>query len=162
MSSMTKRAIYAGTFAPITLGHLNIIEQALHLFDELIIAVSPYRKDDLGLTQMVRMQLIQAATEHLSNITIIPLEGSLVQCAKHYDIQWLVRGLRNAQDFPMESSMAQMNHQLDNNLQTVFLITDQKYQAINATLVRQLIACKEEVSVFVPEAVDQWMKSNHV
>ena len=155
---MTKRAIYAGTFAPITLGHLDIIKQALDLFDELIIAVSPYRKDDLGLTQGVRMQLIQESTQHLSHITTIPLEGSLVQCANHYDGQWLIRGLRNAQDFPMESSMAQMNHQLNNDLQTIFLLADQRHQAINATLVRQLIACKANVSAFVPQSVMQWLR----
>jgi len=154
--AMTKTAIYAGTFAPITLGHLDIIEQAAELFDKLYIAVSSYNRQDIPLTQELRIELIQAATKDLNNIEIITLEGSIAALAKKLNSEWLVRGLRNAQDLVIEQSMAAMNKQLNPVLNTIFLQAKPEYQHIQATLVRQLMQCQEDVSAFVPAAVSQW------
>jgi pantetheine-phosphate adenylyltransferase len=151
-----KIAIYAGTFAPITLGHLDIIQQAAQLFDKLIIAVSPYNRNDLPLTQPVRIDLINKSIKGLGKIEIVNLEGSLASLAKQLNAQWLVRGLRNAQDLAIEQSMAAMNKQLSPDLNTVFLQAKPEYQNIQATLVRQLMLCQEDISAFVPECVNDW------
>jgi pantetheine-phosphate adenylyltransferase len=151
-------AIYAGTFAPITLGHLDIIEQAAKLFNTLTIAVSPYHRDDLALSQEQRIALIQAATAHLKNIEIQPLSGSLASFAKATHTKWLIRGLRNAQDYAQEQSMAAMNQVLNPALHIIFLQAKPTHQAIQATLVRQLMLCKEDISAFVPKAVADWYK----
>ena len=153
-----KIAIYAGTFAPITLGHLDIIDQAAALFDQLIIAVSPYQRNDLDLSQAQRIQFIEDSIQHLSNITVIPLTTSIVQCANKHHASWLVRGLRNSQDLAIEQSMAFMNQQLNADLNTVFLQAQTQYQNIQATLVRQLIQCGEDIEAFVPSPVVAWYK----
>lgn len=151
-----KTAIYAGTFAPITLGHLDIIEQAAKLFDKLYIAVSPYSRQEMALTEAVRIELIQKATRDLNSVEVIPLMGSAVALAKNVYAQWLVRGLRNGQDLAIEQSMASMNHQLSPELNTIFLQAKPEYQHIQATLVRQLMQCQEDISSFVPKVVDEW------
>ena len=156
---MTKRAIYAGTFAPVTLGHLDIIVAASALFDQLVIAVSSYQRAELALTQSCRISLIEAATKNLANITVVPLNGSLVECATQHQANWLVRGLRCAQDFDYEQSMAHMNQVLAPNLETVFLQAKLEHRAIQATLVRQLMACQQDISAFVPQAVIDWMNA---
>ena len=151
-------AVYAGTFAPVTLGHLDIITQAAELFEKLYIAVSPYQRDDLPLSQELRIDWIQRSTAHLNNIEILPLRGSLAVFAKQLNAKWLVRGLRNAQDFAVEQSMAAMNQTLNPVLNTLFLQTKPSYQAIQATFVRQLMLCQEDISAFVPEVVADWYK----
>lgn len=157
-----KTAIYAGTFAPITLGHLDIIAQAAELFDKLYIAVSPYNREDLPLTQQLRTDLIKQSIANLDNadhIEIIDLHGSIAGLAKQLNAPWLVRGLRNAQDLAYEQLMAAMNQQINPAVNTVFLQTKAEYQNIQATLVRQLMIAKEDITAFVPEAVKVWYQT---
>ena len=149
---MANDAIYPGSFAPVTLGHLDVIQQAAKLFDCLYIAVSPSDRGVAAFSISEKQQWLHQATESISNIKIVALEGSLVELADKLEVSWVVRGLRSSDDFAYEQQMAHMNNTLNNSIQTMFLIAKPEHQYISATLVRQLIACKKDVSQFIPQA----------
>jgi pantetheine-phosphate adenylyltransferase len=152
-------AIYAGTFAPVTLGHEEIIVQAAGLFGKLYIAVSPLDRSDLAIPYELRVGFIQQVAAGFDHIEVVELKGSIASLAKQLHAKWLVRGLRNAQDLAVEQSMAAMNAMVNPDLKTIFLQTKPAYQAIQATLVRQLMRSHEDISSFVPAAVWDWYKT---
>ncbi|MGR2766043.1 pantetheine-phosphate adenylyltransferase [Photobacterium sp. GSS17] len=150
---MTTRVIYPGTFDPITNGHLDLIERAAAMFDHVIvgIAYSPSKKPLFELEE--RVALAKAITSHLTNVDIVGFSGLLVDFAKEYQANVLVRGLRAVSDFEFEFQLANMNRRLMPELETVFLTPSEENSFISSTIVKEVALHKGDVSQFVDPVI---------
>jgi len=148
-----KIAIYPGTFDPITFGHMDIIKRSSVLFDRLIIAVAtnPAKSPLLSISE--RISLIQEIYANQDNIEVVELSGLLAEFAKTKKANIVVRGLRSSSDFDYEFQLAGMNHQLNPQLESVFLRTSENFAFISSSLVREVIKLGGDVKQFVPEVV---------
>lgn len=155
-----KKGIYPGSFDPITNGHLDIIERAASLVDELIVAVlvNPSKKNGL-LTIEERLEVLRDVTKYLPNVKVAYFQGLLVDYAKEVGASVIIRGIRSAKDLEMELGMAQVNKQLSKGLETIFLMTAPEHAHISSSVVRELIAFDGEFSDFVPEIVYHKLKT---
>lgn len=146
-------AVYPGSFDPLTLGHLNIIERASKLFDQVIVAVGINISKNVLFTPEERVTMIQKSVEYLPNVTVQTETGLTVQFVKAAGASVIVRGIRDARDLSYESGIASMNHYLDDSIESVFLVTDPKYAFISSSLLKEVLHFKGNVSKLVPPAV---------
>ncbi len=146
-------ALCPGSFDPVTLGHLDIIERTARHFDEVIVAVirNPQKTQSL-FTLEERQEMLSEATSHLGNVRIEFFKGLLVDFAKEHGAQAIVKGLRAVSDFDYELQMAQMNHQLS-GIDTFFLSTSPQYSFLSSSLVREVARFGGDVSAMVPKHV---------
>jgi pantetheine-phosphate adenylyltransferase len=146
---MTIKAIYPGTFDPVTNGHTDLIERASHLFSEVIVGVaaSPSKKPRFDLAKRVAM--IEEVSQHLPNVTVVGFSGLLVDFAKHNQAKVLIRGLRAVSDFEYEFQLANMNRRLSPDLESVFLTPAEGNSFISSTLVKEVSLHNGDVSQFV-------------
>lgn len=153
MKSKKKKAIFAGSFDPITNGHLDIICRASKLFDELQIGVL-YNPNKKGLFNFdERVSLIKSCTSHLNNIKIVSFDGLLVNYCKNNEIGTLVRGVRTGADIEYELQMAHMNRELDPNIETIILPTKTEYSFISSSLIKEVLTFGGDVKNLVPKNV---------
>jgi len=152
MQGKNKIAIYAGTFDPITLGHVDIIKRALKIFDRLIIAVgeNPGKKPLFSVAE--RMQMIQQVTKGMK-ITVDSFHGLLVDYAKKKNSSILIRSLRAVSDFDYEFQMSILNRQLDSKIETVFLMTDKEYFFLSSGLAKDVAAKNGKLESMLPSLV---------
>jgi len=156
---MNKKAIYAGTFDPITLGHLDVVERAARIFPELIIGVAALTGKDTLFSQEERVELVKAAVADLPNVRVESFEGLLVDYARSQGASVIIRGLRAVSDFEYEFQMALTNRRLAPDLETLFLMPKQDYSFLNSTNIKQVASLGGDVSEFVPECVEQALRS---
>ena len=147
------RAIYPGSFDPVTLGHLDIIRRSAAIADELIVGILNNKAKTPLFSVGERVKMLEEVTKDFPNVKIIPFEGLLVEFAKQMDAKVIVRGLRAITDFEYELQMSQTNHKLEPDLETMFLTTSIEYSYLSSTTVREIAAYGGDVSQFVPEAV---------
>lgn len=152
---MTTRAIYPGTFDPITNGHLDIITRAASMFDELILAVaaSPHKKTMFSLDE--RVALAQQAAAHLQNVSVTGFSDLMANFAQTQQANVLVRGLRTAGDFEYEMQLAHMNRHLMPTLESVFLMPSKEWSFISSSLVKEVARHDGDVTHFLPVNVHQ-------
>lgn len=150
---MTIKAIYPGTFDPVTNGHTDLIARGSKLFSEVIVGVasSPSKKPWFDLDTRVRM--IEGAVAHLPNVTVVGFSGLLVDFAKQQQASVLIRGLRAVSDFEYEFQLANMNRRLAPDLESVFLTPAEENSFISSTLVKEVALHKGDVSEFVHPSV---------
>lgn len=153
-----KKALYAGTFDPITYGHLDIIRRTAKLFDTLTVAVAhnPSKQPLFSLTE--RVELVQQATADLTNVSVIGFSGLLVDLAKNEQASCLVRGLRGADDIEYEIQLAQLNQKLAGELETLFLPPAVEWRYLSSTMIREIHKHGGDVKPFVPEYVADAIK----
>ena len=151
MSTLT--AIYPGTFDPITKGHTDLVERALHLFDKVIVAVAENKNKTPVFSQNERMQMAMIALEGVNGVEVLPLNGLLVEFAKQHDARAILRGLRAVSDFEYEFQLAGMNRKLAPEIETLFLTPAEKYAYISSSLVREIASLGGDVSSFVHKSV---------
>ena len=153
-----KKALYPGTFDPITNGHLDLIERALALFDDLIIAVAenPQKKPLFSLTE--RKELLKKTLSAFQRVKIIGFEGLTAQLAKEKGVTAIVRGLRAVSDFEYEFQIALMNRRLAPQVETVFLMPSEKYTYLSSTVIKDVFSHGGDVSGLVPQAVLEALK----
>lgn len=149
------KAVYPGTFDPITLGHVDIIERAAKMFDHLIVGVLENRSKNHLLSPDERADLIRVVTAHLDNVTVEIFDGLSVDFAKKNDAAVMVRGLRAVTDFEYELSMSQTNRVLNNDVDTIFLTTNLEYAYLSSSTVREVAAFNGDISKFVPKIVQE-------
>ncbi|MEO9685040.1 MAG: pantetheine-phosphate adenylyltransferase [Tateyamaria sp.] len=157
-------ALYPGTFDPLTLGHMDIIRRASPMVDRLVIGVAINRDKGPLFTLEERVAMIEAECAKLSEQTgteIIahPFENLLIDCAADVGAQMIVRGLRAVADFEYEFQMVGMNRQLNDSIETVFLMAEAKHQAIASKLVKEIARLGGDVSKFVSPLVDEALKA---
>ncbi|WP_077284222.1 pantetheine-phosphate adenylyltransferase [Cognaticolwellia aestuarii] len=157
---MSVKAIYPGTFDPVTNGHADLIERASRLFSEVVvgIAASPSKKPHFDLAQ--RVALLEEVTQHLPNVTIVGFTGLLIDFAREHQAQVLIRGLRAVSDFDYEFQLANMNRRLAPDLESVFLTPAEKNSFISSTLVKEVALHNGDVGQFVHPVVKQALENS--
>jgi pantetheine-phosphate adenylyltransferase len=148
-----RRAVYPGSFDPITNGHLDVLQRAAGIFDELVVAVAKDNAKQSLVTVEERVEMLRAATEHLPNLRVLPFEGLLVDFARSQKAIALVRGLRAVSDFEFEFQLALMNRKLEPNLETLFLMPREELTYISSRLVKEISRLGGNVNQFVPPHV---------
>ena len=148
-----KRFVFPGSFDPITIGHQEIIERALPLCDELIIAVGKNSTKKTMFSLEKRMEFIEKTNKTNSKVTVESYEGLTVDFCNKVNADALLRGLRNPADFEFEKSVAQMNGRLS-GIETVFLLTSASHAFISSSIVREIMHFGGDYSSLVPEAVN--------
>ena len=153
------KALYPGTFDPITLGHIDIIDRALHLFDEVTVAIATSAAKKPIFTLEERIEHIDKIFEGNKKVKAIGFTGLVVDLAKEQESNILIRGLRAVSDFEYEFQMVGMNRSLDNSIETVFLMAEAKHQAIASKLVKEIARLNGDISKFVHPTVEQALKA---
>lgn len=152
------RAIYPGTFDPITLGHVDLIQRSLQLFAEIVVLVAHSQKDPL-LDSSTRKALIEECFRGDGRIRVEVYDGLVADYARRNRIQAVLRGLRGVSDFEYEFQMATMNRRMYPELQTVFLMSSEKFFFVNSTLVKEVMAHGGNVSELVPKHVEKKLQA---
>ena len=148
------KAIYPGTFDPITNGHLDILKRAAHLFEEVHVVVAVNVRKNTLFTLAERQELIRACTGGMKNVHVSSFEGLTVDCLRRFGAEVVIRGLRAVSDFEYEFQMALMNKKLDADCETVYLMPSEQYTYLNSSVIREIAALGGAVSEFVPQVVD--------
>ena len=153
-----KRAIYPGSFDPVTFGHLDVIKRALKLFDEVIVAVA-FNDQKQGLfTVAERVALLERATSEMANVRVAQFSGLLVNFAREQEAVALIRGLRAVSDFEFEFQMALMNRKLEKSIETLFLMPKEEYTYLSSRIVKEIARLGGNVESFVDAAVAQALR----
>jgi len=152
---MKKIAIYPGTFDPITNGHLDLVERALRIFDEVIIAVAQSQKKQPLFTIKERMNLIKLAIKGFERVRVETFNGLLVDYVKKKKGAAILRGLRAVSDFEYELQMAHMNRRLDTNIETVFMMPSEDYSFLTSSIVKEIASLCGSVKGLVPLEVER-------
>lgn len=150
-----RRAVFPGTFDPVTLGHVDLIERAARLFDHLTVVVAAHHDKRHILSVDERVALLEAATDGLDHVDVIAFEGLLVDGARRLGARAIVRGIRSATDLEYERQLALTNRAMDGDLDTVLLLSSSEHAHVSSTLVRQIARLGGDISPFVPPAVVQ-------
>lgn len=150
---MKKIAVFPGSFDPITLGHESVVLRSLSLFDEIIVAIGNNSQKKYMFDLKQRQNWIKETFRDYNKIKVDIYEGLTVNYCESVGAKYLLRGLRNQQDFEFERSIAQMNRDLNDEIETIFLFTDPEYSAINSTIVRDIYRHGGEVNQFLPKNV---------
>ena len=150
---MIRRAIYPGSFDPVTNGHLDVIDRARKLFDEVIVAVAHNDLKQPLFTLDERMKLLQSTIGRMKNVEIAPLDGLLVDFAMARKATAVVRGLRAVSDFEFEFQMALMNRKLEARVETIFLMPKEEYTYLSSRIVKEIARLGGDVAKFVPGRV---------
>src|SRR5205814_737597 len=146
---------YPGSFDPITNGHLDVIQRAATMFDQVIIGVA-HNPDKIPMFSLKRrLDLVRASTEQLANVTVDDCQGLLVEYCRRNGATVVVRGLRAVSDFEVEFQMALMNRKLESKVETIFLMPKDEYTFISSRLVKEIAGLGGDVSNFVPPIVQE-------
>lgn len=158
---MKHTGIYAGTFDPITLGHVDVVKRAAHIFDKLILAVVVKPQKVTTFTTEERLSMTRESVKQFKNVTVDSFDGLLVGYARSRGVHVLVRGLRAYSDFEYEFQMALMNRRMAPEIETVFLMTNEEHSIVSSTSVRNLAVLGADISRFVPECVCRLVRQKH-
>lgn len=155
---MTK-VLYPGSFDPITKGHMNIIEQASHLFDEVVVAImfNPGKKASM-FTIEERLEMIQALYQKINNIKVISATGAAVDVAMLYECKGIIRGLRSLSDYDYEVQLHQINKDISNGeINTICLFADPEYQFVSSSMVKEVFGLDKSISKYVDPLIEERM-----
>ena len=155
-----KIALYPGSFDPITNGHLDVLERASAMFDNVVIAVlkHPEKKSFLSVEQ--RVHLIKEAIKDMKNVSVDSFDGLTVEYARKIGAKFLIRGLRTITDFEYEVQLCQTNQVIAPDIDTVFLSTKPQHNFISSSIVRELASHKTDISKFVPKNVVEYLQDD--
>ncbi len=147
-----KRAVFPGSFDPITLGHCEIIEKAIQVFDQVIVAVGNNSKKNYKFSLEQRLHFISSEFEHNSNVLVEKYEGLTVDFCKNQNVKHIIRGLRNPADFEFEKKIALFNNSLE-DIETIFFLTSPNNAFISSSIVREIIENDGDYKKYVPKSV---------
>ena len=156
-----KRAVYPGSFDPVTFGHLDVIKRSATLVDELIVAVLQNNKKNPLFSVEERVNILKKVTKDISNIRVESFDGLSIDFVKECHAQFLVRGLRAITDFEYELQMAQTNRVLEPEVDTTFLITSLEYAYLSSTVVKEVAAFGGDIHKFVPDFVEKEIRAKY-
>ncbi|NLG33914.1 MAG: pantetheine-phosphate adenylyltransferase [Lentisphaerae bacterium] len=147
------RAVYAGSFDPVTFGHVDVAERAAHVFESLTLAVAEDPRKTLLFPVDERIALAKESLAHLPNVEVVPFAGLLVDWARSRGIHTLIRGLRAFSDFEYEFQMALTNRKLAPDVETMFLMPNEDFSYVSSSMVREIASLGGDVERFVPAPV---------
>lgn len=154
---MTK-AIFPGSFDPLTKGHLDLIKRSSQMFEEVVVTVAKNTSKNGVFTYKERMDLIKPNIASIENVSVTDADGLTVDLANSINATVIVRGLRNSSDFNSESSIAAMNYNLDNSIESVFLITRPEFQSVSSSLIKEIAHFGGDITPYVPQNVASALK----
>ena len=158
-----KRAIYPGSFDPLTLGHLDMIKRSAKIVDELVIGVLNNSAKNSLFSLDERVSMIKEMTESMPNVTVASFDGLLVDYMKEINATIIVRGLRAVTDFAYELQIAQTNHVENPEVETIFLTTSLQYSYLSSTIVKEFASYGGDISKFVPARfIDRIYEKYHI
>ena len=158
-----KRAIYPGSFDPVTLGHLDMIKRSAKIVDELVIGVLNNSAKNSLFSLDERVSMIKEMTESMPNVTVASFDGLLVDYMKEINATIIVRGLRAVTDFEYELQIAQTNHVENPEVETIFLTTSLQYSYLSSTIVKEFASYGGDISKFVPARfIDRIYEKYHI
>lgn len=149
-----KVAIFPGSFDPLTLGHLDLIKRGSALFDQLAVAVMDNASKHPLFSLDERVAQVKEAVSGLSNVSVITSQGLTVDLMNKIGADYLMRGLRNSKDFEYERDIAAMNQFLDDQVETVFLLADPKYQHLSSSLLKEVTMAGGDISAYLPANIN--------
>jgi pantetheine-phosphate adenylyltransferase len=152
------RAIYPGSFDPITYGHIDIAKRAAELFDELYVVVMENKRKNYTFTIEERVEMVKECLKDLPNVRVDTFSGLLVEYTTKNNINVVIRGLRAVTDFEYELQMALANKEICNGVETVFLMTDKNYSFLSSSLVKEVASFGGQISQWVPEFVERKLR----
>ncbi len=147
------RAIYPGSFDPVTNGHLDVIRRSSKMVDELIVGVLNNNAKMPLFSVEERVRMLKEVTKDIPNVRIYPFDGLLIDFAAKMEAGVVIRGLRAITDFEYELQMSQTNHKLNPDVETIFLTTSIEYSYLSSTTVKEIASYNGDITQFVPEAV---------
>ncbi|MFC1675134.1 pantetheine-phosphate adenylyltransferase [Candidatus Omnitrophota bacterium] len=156
---MCQRAVYPGSFDPVTYGHIDLIKRAKEIFSEVVVAVAHNPIKEPLFTVKERLALLKEATSGISGVIIDDFEGLVVDYARKQKSKVLIRGLRMISDFEYEFQMALTNRKIAPDIETIFLMPQESYCYISSRLLKETAALGADLSSFVPEAVEKSLKN---
>jgi pantetheine-phosphate adenylyltransferase len=152
------KAVYPGTFDPITNGHLDVIERGARIFDEVIVAVTTNPAKTPWFTVQERVEMIEACCRHLTNVQVMAFDGLLVNFARQQGATVILKGLRAVSDFDYEFQMAAMNRQLAPEIETLFLMTSLPFAYLSSSIVKEIALLDGDLSGLVPDLVAEQLR----
>jgi len=150
--------VYPGSFDPVTVGHVDVVQRASALFDKVIVAVYGAVSKDLLFDADERVDLFQRAVENLPNVEVTKFEGLVVRFAKEVGAKVIIRGLRSGSDFEYEFDMAFMNRRLEPELDMVFFMTSQEYMFVSSSLLKEVARLNGDIDALLPPHVAKAVK----
>ncbi len=151
--------LYAGSFDPITKGHLDIVQRAASIAGNLVLAVFDTPSKSLTFSTNERLQFCKSAVAGMKNVEVAKFDGLLVEFARSIGADFMIRGLRNITDLDYEVAMLMMNRKLNPDIDTIFLYTSQEYQSISSSLIKEVASFGGDITDLVTEDVAQALKS---
>ncbi len=155
------KALYPGSFDPVTYGHLDIIKRASKVVDEVIVAILKNNSKNPLFTLEERVRMLEDTTEEFPNVKIQTFHGLTVDFARSVEAKVMIRGLRAVSDFESEMQIAQTNHSLDPDIDTMFFTTSLEYAFLSSTIVREVASYGSDVSNMVPAAVEKMLRKKY-
>ncbi len=155
---MTRKAIYPGTFDPVTFGHLDVIKRASALYDKVFIAVAESPNKTTLFSVEERVEMMKAAVADYNNVEVEAFDGLVVEYAVKKNSRVVVRGLRMISDFEYEFQMALTNRKLNPNIETVFMMPNEIYSYLSSKLIKEITGLGADITKFVPENVVKKLK----
>jgi len=154
---MRHSAIYPGSFDPLTLGHMDLIERASHIFDQVIVAVGVNSRKKTVFSADERIAMVKASVKGMKNVKVDAFDGLLVDYARSKDVHVLLRGLRAFSDFEYEFQMALANRKMASEIEMIFLMPKESFSYISSSTVREIAERGGDVSPFVPQVVKRFL-----
>ena len=155
---MTK-AIFPGSFDPLTMGLMNIIERACIIFDEVIVIILENSEKRALFDLEERLHMIKSACAHLSKVSVMSADTLTVEAAKTLGANAIIRGVRSIKDFEYEKDIASVNHHLDQSIETILLYTDERYGFVSSSVIKELLKYGKDINGLVPEAVHSYIQN---
>lgn len=156
---MSACIIYPGTFDPITNGHIDLIERASRLFDQVVVAIAANSRKQTLFSLAEREKIVREALTKYYNVEVCVFSGLLIELTRARNIMRILRGLRAISDFEYELQLANINRVMEPKIETVFLTPAEKYAYVSASMVREIASLGGDVSLFVPPGVQTALKS---
>jgi len=158
---MRKKAIYAGTFDPLTYGHLDLIERSAEIFGHVILAVAQGSPKETLFTVQERVKMISVVVKKMKNVEVVHFDGLLIKYAKQRGVGVLIRGIRAYSDFEYEFQMALTNRKLDSAIETLFMMPKETHSYVSSSTVKEVARLSGDIRDFVPSSVARALRSKY-